>query len=170
MKRMPAFRFFDPWAALDGAETSSAPAKVAKPAKVEVPAPGALAALAALAPSRIAGETLATTEAEFWEQAAIEERAGLTADRVPPVYLDAWARLNHQKPEGVSEAEWRQALDDGGLFLDRWGADAAALGYSPGELFDVVAGLIWRLAGEQVTGVGTYSVLLPGGRAIKRRR
>lgn len=52
---------------------------------------------------------------------AIEERAGLAADRVPPAYLDAWARLNHQKPSSVSEAEWRLALDDGGRFLDAWG-------------------------------------------------
>ena len=49
---------------------------------------------------------------------AIEERAGLAADRVPRAYLDAWARLNHRKPARVSEAEWRRALDDGGRFLD----------------------------------------------------
>jgi len=36
------------------------------------------------------------------DEAAIEERAGLAADRVPPVYLDAWARLNHRKPARVS--------------------------------------------------------------------
>jgi hypothetical protein len=52
------------------------------------------------------------------DAAALEERAGLAADRVPPVYLDAWARLNCQKPASVSQAEWRLALDDGGRFLD----------------------------------------------------
>ena len=41
--------------------------------------------------------------------AAIEERAGLAADRVPPIYLDAWARLCHQRPGTVMEAEWHQA-------------------------------------------------------------
>ena len=40
----------------------------------------------------------------------------------PPVYLDGWARLSHQKPFEVSEAEWRLALDDGGRFLDAWEA------------------------------------------------
>ena len=45
---------------------------------------------------------------------AIEERAGLAADRVAPVFLDVWARLCCQKPASVSEAEWRLALDDGG--------------------------------------------------------
>jgi hypothetical protein len=98
---------------------------------------------------------------------AIEERAGLAADRVPPAYLDAWARLNHQKPFDVSEDEWRQALDDGGRFLDAWarinhqkpatvseaewrlaiddggrfldawGGDAATMRWTPGEWFDV---------------------------------
>ena len=68
---------------------------------------------------------------------AIEERAGLAADRVPACYLDAWARLNHQKPASVSEAEWRLALDDGGRFLDAWGADAATMRWTAGELFDV---------------------------------
>jgi hypothetical protein len=33
--------------------------------------------------------------------------------------------LNCQKPVNVSEAEWRRALDDGGLFLDARGSDAA---------------------------------------------
>ena len=45
----------------------------------------------------------------------------------PPVYLDGWARLSHQKPFEVSEAEWRLALDDGGRFLDAWGSEAAEL-------------------------------------------
>ncbi len=34
------------------------------------------------------------------DEAAIEERAGLAADRVPRVYLDAWARLNRHPPNG----------------------------------------------------------------------
>ena len=36
-----------------------------------------------------------------------------TASRRP----DAWARLQCQKPMAVSEAEWRQAIDDGGRFF-----------------------------------------------------
>jgi hypothetical protein len=38
---------------------------------------------------------------------AIEERAALAADRAPVCYLEAWARLNHQKPAQVSDAAWR---------------------------------------------------------------
>jgi hypothetical protein len=92
--------------------------------------------------------------------AEIEERAGLAADRVPPVYLDAWARLNYQKPFNVSEAAWRLALDDGGCFLDAWGSEAAEAGWTPGQLFDVTAGLVWRLAGERVEAIGGHHAKL----------
>ena len=92
------------------------------------------------------------------DEAAIEERAGL-ADRVPSVYLDVWARLNCQKPASVSEAAWRLALDDGGRFLDGWGADAATMLWTAGELFDVprggrAGGLVWQLRGERVEALG----------------
>ena len=102
------------------------------------------------------------------DEAAIEERAGLAADRVPPVYLDAWARLNCQKPASVSETEWRLALDDGGRFLDAWGNEAAEMGWTPGDLFDVTAGLAWRLAGERVETIGADHVRLSDGRTIMR--
>jgi hypothetical protein len=87
------------------------------------------------------------------DEAAIEERAGLASDRVPSAYLAAWALLNCQRPYGVTEAVWRQALDDGGCFLDAFGNQAAALGWTPGELFDVTAGLIWRLNGKRVDAI-----------------
>jgi hypothetical protein len=104
------------------------------------------------------------------DEAEIEERAGLASDRIPAVYLDAWALLNCQKPANVSETEWRRALDDGGRFLDQFGKKAAAIGWTPGELFDIGAGVVWRLAGELVVGIGTYRVLLQGGRGLDRRR
>ena len=99
---------------------------------------------------------------------AIEERAALAADRVPSVYLDGWSRLNHQKPFSVSEGAWRQALDDGGHFLDRWGRDAAARHWTPGELFDVTAGLVWRLAGSSVEALGPHRARLSDGRTEGR--
>jgi hypothetical protein len=100
--------------------------------------------------------------------AELEERAGLASDRVPLVYLDAWARLNHQKPSSVSETEWCRALDEGGQFLDRWGYVAYAFGWTPGEIFDVSAGLVWRLSGEPVEFIGSEHVKLSGGRVIRR--
>src|SRR5437763_13391306 len=83
-------------------------------------------------------------------EAAVEERAGMAADSVSAIYLDAWARLNCQKPFRVSDAEWRLALNDGGRFLDAWGHDAAALGgrparcsTSPAALFGGLAAHLW---------------------------
>ena len=107
------------------------------------------------------------------DEVAIEERAGLAADSVPSVYLDAWARLNCQKPASVSEAEWRLALDDGGRFLDSWGADAATMLWTAGELFDVphdgrAGGLVWQLKGEHVGALGEERARLTGGRTIGR--
>ena len=68
-------------------------------------------------------------------RAAIEERAGLATDRIPPCYLDDWSTLNHQKPARVSDAVWRLALDDGGRFLDRWGRRAVELDWRSAEFF-----------------------------------
>ena len=92
----------------------------------------------------------------------------MCAEAVPAVYLDGWATLNHRRPFRVSDAQWRLALDDGGLFLDAWGDDAAALGWTPGHLFDVTAGLIWQLAGKRVVALGLDRVRLSDGRFLKR--
>ncbi len=89
-------------------------------------------------------------------------------DSVQALYLDAWARLNCQKPTCVSEAEWRLALNDGGPFLDAWGDDAAALGWTPGSLFDVASGLVWRLGGERVEALGAKLARLSDGRVVMR--
>ena len=56
---------------------------------------------------------------------------------VPEPYLDAWARLQYQKPMRVSDAEWRQAINDAGRFLDQWGSRAVEFGWAAGKLFDV---------------------------------
>jgi len=61
------------------------------------------------------------------DKSAIDDRAGLAINGgVPAVYADSRARLNCRKPLDVTEAKWRQALDDAGRFLDEWGAVAAA--------------------------------------------
>jgi len=98
----------------------------------------------------------------------IEERAGMAADRVPAVYLETWARINRRKPLRVSEADWRLALNDGGLFLDAWGEEAAALGWPAVRIFDVPAGLVWRLRGERVETLGADRARLGDGRTIMR--
>jgi hypothetical protein len=107
------------------------------------------------------------------DEPAIEERAGLAADRVPAVYLDAWARLQCQRPHSVADAEWRLAINDAGLFLDAWGADAAAMQWSAGELFDLPragrpGGLVWQLNGKGIDALGPDHVRTNDGRVILR--
>jgi hypothetical protein len=104
---------------------------------------------------------------------AIEERAALAADSVPACYLDAWARLQCQRPLYATEKAWRRAIDDAGRFLDAWGPDAATMRWTVGELFDAPrdgrpGGLIWQLTGERVRALGEDRAQLSDGRTIKR--
>ena len=98
----------------------------------------------------------------------VEERAGMAADRVPAVYLETWPRITHRKLLRVSEADWRRALNDGGLFLDAWGEEAAALRWPAVRIFDVPAGFVWRLRGERVETLGADHARLADGRAMMR--
>jgi hypothetical protein len=105
---------------------------------------------------------------------AIEERAAMAADRVPACYLDAWAGLQCQRASFAPVEAWRRAIDDGGLFLDTWGADAATMRWTAGELFDAPrdgkqSGLVWQLNGERVHALGEGRARLTDGRTIKRR-
>jgi hypothetical protein len=99
----------------------------------------------------------------------IEERAALAADSVPSLYLDAWARLQGQRPAHMSEDRWQRALKDAGLFLDAWGAQAVELGWAPSELFDPPAGLVWFIEGDRVNAFGEQNVRTDGGRTFGRR-
>jgi hypothetical protein len=105
---------------------------------------------------------------------AIEERAALAADCVPACYLDAWGRLQCQRPLSVADAEWRLAINDAGLFLDDRGLEAAATRWTAAELFDVPrdgrpGGLVWQLTGACVDALGEDRARLADGRTIKRR-
>ncbi|MGA2794577.1 MAG: hypothetical protein ABSE69_13800, partial [Roseiarcus sp.] len=71
------------------------------------------------------------------------------------------------------EGAWRQAMNDGGLFLDAWGDRAAKLGWTAGELFDVPrdgehGGLVWFIQGERIEGVGAHRARTDGGRIFVR--
>src|SRR5271166_214721 len=61
-----------------------------------------------------------------------------------------------------------------GAFLDAWGADAATMQWSAGELFDVPrhgrrGGLVWELRGERVAALGEDGARLSGGRVLVDR-
>ncbi len=111
----------------------------------------------------------ATDEADLEERAAIAEFDG----GAPRVYADAFASLQCQRPLTVSDADWRQAINDAGLFLDEWGALAAEFQWKAVDLFDVprdgrLGGLAWFLEGEAVRALGPEHVRLSDGRVFDR--
>jgi hypothetical protein len=96
----------------------------------------------------------------------IEERAALAADGVPADYLFAWAHLQCRQPPSVEVDSWRRAINDGGLFLDAWGEQAAELGWTAGELFDEPGGLVRPIAGTSVAALGPDHVQMNDGRCF----
>ncbi len=107
------------------------------------------------------------------DQVKLEERKAMAMDSVPERYLDAWARLQCQKPMRVSDADWRQAIDDAGRFLDQWGSPAVEFQWTPGDLFDVPGddkqgGLIWFLEGEIVRALGPEHAVTTYDRVFDR--
>jgi hypothetical protein len=106
-------------------------------------------------------------------EAEVEYRKGMASGGVPEAYLDAWARLQVQKPETVSDAEWRRAVNDAGLFLDAWGGLALESQWTPGDLFDVPrdgrqGGLAWFLKSEVVRALGPEHAVTESGRVFDR--
>lgn len=94
---------------------------------------------------------------------------------VPEPYLDAWARLQLQKPLRVADDEWPRAIDDAGRFLDQWGSLALEYGWTAGDLFDVPrdggpGGLVWFLAGETVRALGPEHAVATSGQTFNRKR
>jgi hypothetical protein len=94
---------------------------------------------------------------------------------VPEPYLDAWARLQVQRPETISDAEWQLAINDAGLFLDQWASLALEFVWTAGDLFDVprhgkLGGLVWFLNGESVRSLGPEHAVMDSGLVSLRLR
>jgi hypothetical protein len=99
-----------------------------------------------------------------------EERAALVEDGTgaPREWCEGFARLDlATPPTGFDDKRWRTLLDDGGRFLDRWGAEAARLGWSAEDVFGVhpiapgarydAAGLVVLIDGGAVVAIGRRS-------------
>jgi hypothetical protein len=84
---------------------------------------------------------------------------------VHPSFVAAFAKLQMSPPEGKTEAQWHQAINDAGLFLDGFGAKAAAFGWSPDDVFSG-HGLAWALKGATVTDITTTGATLSDGRTV----
>ncbi len=109
------------------------------------------------------------------DKVELEERKGMASDSAPEPYLDAWAMLQCQKPMQVSDEEWRQAVDDAGMFLDTWSSLALEFGWTAGDLFDVrrdgsPGRLVWFLVGETVRALGPAHAITESGRNFLREK
>ncbi len=77
-------------------------------------------------------------QAEHGERAAL---ASSLAGPVPDEWREGFASLQVARmPKGFDRAGWARVIDDAGRFLDAWGPQAAALGWSGREVFGVHPG------------------------------
>jgi hypothetical protein len=84
---------------------------------------------------------------------------------IHPTFVAGFAKLQMSQPDGKTEAQWHQAINDAGLFLDSFGAKAAAFGWSPGDVFSA-HGLAWALKGATVMDISTTGASLSDGRTF----
>jgi hypothetical protein len=98
------------------------------------------------------------------------------SDQVPRSWAESFARLNiADQPAGFRHEAWCQLIDDGGQFLDRWGMEAARLGWSaldvfgvrpaaPSTTFDAI-GLVPLIRGGDVVAIGSdrATIRMQGG-------
>jgi hypothetical protein len=99
----------------------------------------------------------------------VAERAAIAIElgRVAPAYAEAWAAFQTRKPGHVSEAEWSQAIDAAGRFLDEWAGLALDFGWRPLDIFGP-RGLAWFCAGERVRALGPDNAITVSGRIFAR--
>jgi hypothetical protein len=130
--------------------------------------------------------TLQTSASSNERDAEFEERAALieAGARVPRAWAEAFARLDLMpRPATLPEERWREIVDDGGRFLDRWGRYAAELGWSEQDVFGAdplvpvailePAGLVPMITGGVVEAIAPDRavITLPcGSRVVRLRR
>ena len=110
---------------------------------------------------------------------AEREAIAIELGGVPGIYASEFARLQAMPPAEVPRDRWHQFINDAGLFLDRWGTQAEALGWRADELFGLDPsapmvrydrmGLIWMLRGETVIDITETAARLSGGLTFYRK-
>jgi hypothetical protein len=121
----------------------------------------------------------AATEPVLHVDEAEREAIAIELGGVPIIYASEFARLQAHPPAEVPRDRWDQFINDAGLFLDRWGRQAEALGWRPDELFGLHPdapmarydrmGLIWMLRGEAVLDISETAAKLSGGLTFYRK-
>ena len=107
-----------------------------------------------------------------------EERAAIAEDGAgaPRNWAESFARLDiAERPPDFTGKAWRQLIEDGGRFLDRWANEAARLGWSALDVFGVhpvapsatyaAIGLVPLIRGGDVVAIRSdhATVRTPGG-------
>ena len=95
---------------------------------------------------------------------------------MPRNWAESFARLDiAEGPPDFTENAWRQLIEDGGRFLDRWAHEAARLGWSALDVFGVhpaapsttyaAIGLVPLIRGGDVVAIRSdhATVRTPGG-------
>ncbi|MGC1577863.1 MAG: hypothetical protein WA813_17395, partial [Beijerinckiaceae bacterium] len=110
---------------------------------------------------------------------AEREAVAIELGGVPIIYASEFARLQAHPPAEIPCARWHQFINDAGLFFDRWGKQAEALGWRADELFGLAPdapmgrydrmGLIWILKGECVQALTATTARLNGGLTFYRK-
>lgn len=135
--------------------------------QASVPPPSAVvSALASLKPDIVSLLRSETNSAGELGMEKLEERAALVeyGAGVPKAWAEGFARLDLAiPPNGFDHRRWRTLIDDGGRFLDRWGAEAASHGWSAEDVFGVhpaapgasydTAGLVVLINGGDVVDI-----------------
>ncbi|MGB4101444.1 MAG: hypothetical protein WBK91_06015 [Alphaproteobacteria bacterium] len=111
-------------------------------------------------------------------QEAWDERAAIiAANGIPDAWAEGYATLCTMPcPAAFVPERWQQLVDDGGYFLDRWGRQAALLGWRAVDVFGVdpvrpetvyrSMGLVSLLAGRAVCAITTDAARIDCGNGI----
>jgi hypothetical protein len=102
----------------------------------------------------------------------LEEREAMALEGgVPPAFARVFAALQVARPASVDEHRWREAINDVGIFLDRWGRAAERLGWTARDIIGpqfTPCALAWALQGAHVIGLTRTTACLSDGRIFTR--
>jgi hypothetical protein len=112
------------------------------------------------------------SERETDARVALDEREAMAlAGGVSPAYAREFAVLQVARHASVEEQRWNEAINDAGVFLDKWGGVAEHLGWTARDIFGphfTPSALAWALQGAQVIKLTAEEAHLSDDRTVAR--